>query len=89
MRIQGSAGRHSTRDMRDWCYKLSITADHPSPASREMEGELLARLYREFRGGNAGYWLGLLRKAQAKDDAMIKRTLKKPTMREKQGVQGS
>jgi len=66
--------------MRDWCYRLSLTADHPNSNFREDEGEFLARLYREIRGGNAGYWLGLLRKAQAKDDAAVKKAMKKRNM---------
>ncbi len=66
MRINASAGRDRKKCLTDFCYSLTLKADHPNPESASLEGEFLSLLYKEIRDGNTGYWLGRLRRARAK-----------------------
>lgn len=71
MRIQASAGPDKRKDLRDYCYKLTLTVDRNLPRAGE-EAELLSRLYREFSQGNAGYLLRTIRKWQLADERKAK-----------------
>lgn len=64
MRIQASAGSGRNGGLGVYCYKLTLTVDHPSEGCAEMEGEFLSRLLRELKAGNTGFLLGQLRKWQ-------------------------
>ena len=76
MRIQASAGRDKKKDLSDFVYKLTLTANGVD-AGFEWEGELLCRLYQEFRAGNAGYLLRILRKWQREAPAKPRSRVKK------------
>lgn len=75
MRINASAGRDRKKDLRDFCYKLTLTADHPDQESADLEGELLSRLYREMQG-NSGSLLFHLRKVQDEKKEVVYRPAK-------------